>query len=69
MGSCTEPASTCVKKEKTGASGRSQMMMVIPFDSFFTVMRFSNEAMSWRESERAENKTDNNCLYGNTYRS
>src|SRR6202158_1036179 len=46
MGSCTEPASTCVKNENTGASGRSQMMMVRPLASFFTVVRFSNEARS-----------------------
>src|SRR5271169_990083 len=47
MGSCEEPASTRVKKEKTGASGRSQTMRVRPFGSFLTVMRFSNDATSW----------------------
>src|SRR4030088_950609 len=47
MGSCTEPASTRVKKEKTGASGRSQTRMVRPFGSFLTVIRFSKDAMSW----------------------
>src|SRR5271170_5919719 len=47
MGSCTEPASTCVKKENTGASGRSQMIMVRPLASFLTVVRFSKEARSW----------------------
>src|SRR5271165_4914723 len=36
-----------VKKEKTGASGRSQMRMVRPFGSFLTVMRFSKDATSW----------------------
>src|SRR5450631_4626952 len=46
MGSCTDPASTCVKNEKTGASGRSQMMTVSPLASFFTVVRFSNKATS-----------------------
>src|SRR5208337_3615327 len=46
-GSCAEPASTSVEKEKTGASGRSQRMSVRPFGSFFTVMRLSNEATSW----------------------
>src|SRR5579863_4294722 len=47
MGSCAEPASTSVKKEKTGASGRSQIRMVKPFGSVLTVMRFSKDATSW----------------------
>src|SRR5208282_3032521 len=51
MGSCVEPASTMVKKEKTGASGRSQMRMVRPFGSFLTVMRFSKDATSWAEAK------------------
>src|SRR5579864_8333385 len=46
MGSCAEPASTRVKKENTGASGRSQTSRVKPFGSFLTVMRFSNDATS-----------------------
>src|SRR5580704_4947984 len=46
MGSCADPASTSVKKENTGASGRSQMRRVSPLESFFTVMRFSKEATS-----------------------
>src|ERR1700689_3675654 len=46
MGSCEEPASTIVKKEKTGASGRSQITMVSPFGSFLTVMSFSKDATS-----------------------
>src|ERR1035438_6266317 len=46
MGSCTEPASTKVKKENTGASGRSQTIRVRPFSSFFTLMRFSKEVIS-----------------------
>ena len=46
MGSCAEPASTWVKNEKTGASGRSQMTTVSPLASFLTVMRFSKEATS-----------------------
>src|SRR4051794_34414159 len=47
IGSCTEPASTRVKKENTGASGRSQINTVRPFSNFLTVTRFSKEAMSW----------------------
>src|SRR5436309_1764426 len=47
MGSWVEPASTRVKNEKTGASGRSQMITVRPLGSFLTVTRFSNEATSW----------------------
>src|SRR5271157_5613131 len=63
MGSCTEPASTWVKKEKTGASGRSQMMMVRPFASFLTVVRFSKEARSWpRASEHRTKQTTTVCI-------
>src|ERR1700687_327343 len=63
MGSCTEPASTCVKNEKTGASGRSQMMMVSPLASFFTVVRFSNEARSWlRAIEHSTKQTAIVCI-------
>src|SRR6478752_5418646 len=46
MGSCTEPASTWVLKEKTGASGRSQITTVRPLSSFLTVIRFSKAARS-----------------------
>src|SRR5215471_12612918 len=45
-GSWAEPALTSVKKEKTGASGRSQIITVMPFANFLTVTRFSKEAMS-----------------------
>src|SRR4029077_11436423 len=63
MGSCTEPASTCVKNEKTGASARSQMMMVSPLASFFTVVRFSNEARSWlRAIEHSTKQTIIVCI-------
>src|SRR6476646_4355188 len=41
MGSCAEPAFTGVLKEKTGASGRSQITTVRPLSSFLTVIRFS----------------------------
>src|SRR5208337_2850029 len=63
MGSCTEPASTCVKNENTGASGRSQMMMVRPLASFFTVVRFSKEAKSWpRAIEHSTKQTTSVCI-------
>src|SRR6202171_6361024 len=63
IGSCTEPASTCVKKENTGASGRSQIMMVSPLASFFTVVRFSNEARSWpRASEHSTKQATIVCI-------
>src|ERR1700730_11508490 len=63
VGSCTEPASTCVKNENTGASGRSQMMMVRPLASFFTVVRFSNEARSWpKTSEHSTKQTTIVCI-------
>src|SRR5208282_1484529 len=63
MGSCTEPASTWVKKEKTGASGRSQMMMVRPLESFFTVVRFSKEDRSWlRASVHRTKQTITVCI-------
>src|SRR5208282_5140969 len=63
MGSCTEPASTWVKNENTGASGRSQMMMVSPLASFFTVVRFSKEAKSWpRASEHSTKQTAIVCI-------
>src|SRR6202521_6400469 len=63
MGSCTEPASTCVKNENTGASGRSQIMMVRPLASFFTVVRFSNEARSWpRATEHSTKQTTTVCI-------
>src|SRR5271169_3126838 len=56
IGSCTEPASTKVKKEKTGASGRSQIISVRPLGSFLTVMRFSKEATSWAAAMAASRK-------------
>src|SRR5580698_5309545 len=63
IGSCTEPASTCVKNENTGASGRSQMMMVSPLASFFTVVRFSNEARSCaRANEHKTKQTTIVCI-------
>ena len=46
MGSCTEPASTWVKNEKTGASGRSRITTVRPLGRVLTVMRFSKDATS-----------------------
>src|ERR1700721_1187955 len=56
-GSCAEPASTRVKKEKTGASGRSQIKRVSPLGSFLTVMRFSKDARSCAraQAERMRN--------------
>src|SRR5258708_38993164 len=63
IGSCTDPASTCVKNENTGASGRSQIMMVSSLASFFTVVRFSKEARSWpRASEHSTKQTTNVCI-------
>src|SRR5580700_6586380 len=56
IGSCTEPASTWVKNENTGASGRSQMMMVRPFASFLTVVRFSKEARSCAKASAHKTK-------------
>src|SRR5216684_9205600 len=58
MGSCVEPASTSVKKEKTGASGRWQIKMVRPFASFLTVMRFSKDATSFAAAS-ADNRRRN----------
>src|SRR4051812_32472311 len=57
IGSCTEPASTLVKNENTGAvSGRWQMTAVSPFASFLTVTRFSKEARSWaKQNEESSN--------------
>src|SRR5579864_975832 len=57
MGSCTEPASTWVLKEKTGAPGRSQMTTVSPLSNFLTVIRFSKAARSCATAmaERASN--------------
>src|ERR1035438_9286799 len=60
IGSCTDPASTCVKKENTGASRRSQTITVRPLASCFTVVRFSKEARSWlKESEQSTKQTTN----------
>src|SRR5438552_17105394 len=56
MGSCAEPASTRVKKEKTGASGRSQIRRVMPFGSFLTVMRFSKDATSCARAKAERRK-------------
>src|SRR5208282_2543859 len=62
IGSCTDPASTCVKNENTGASGRSQIMMVSPLPSFFTVVRFSKEArLCPRASEHSTKQTTIVC--------
>ena len=41
------PTSTWVKKETTGASGRSQTSTVSPFASVRTVIFFSKAARSW----------------------
>src|SRR5580700_7749957 len=57
IGSCAEPASTRVKKEKTGASGRSQMRIVRPFGNFLTVMRFSKDATSCAAAHAARTKS------------
>src|SRR5215467_13067143 len=56
MGSCTDPASTWVKKEKTGASGRSQITTVSPLSSFLMVVRFSNEARFWAKTREVTTK-------------
>src|SRR6266404_4112655 len=54
MGSCTEPASTLVKKEKTGAlPGRVHTIAVSPLGSFLTVTRFSNDDKSCAEAAAA----------------
>src|SRR5664279_2805993 len=45
-GSCAEPASTRVKNENTGASGRRQRMIVKPLGRAFTETRFSYDARS-----------------------
>src|SRR5208282_2197469 len=60
MGSWAEPASTNVKKEKTGASGRSQTRRVRPLSSFFTVMRFSKDATSWVAASVVRNRRNAN---------
>src|SRR5438094_162979 len=55
IGSWTEPVSTLVKNEKTGAvSGRWQTIAVRPFGSFLTVTRFSKEARSCAEQSAAK---------------
>src|SRR6516162_10788036 len=46
-GSCAEPVSTMVKKEKTGAPGRRRSTTVSPLGKVLTVTRFSNDAKSW----------------------
>src|SRR5580658_6470408 len=62
IGSCTEPTLTCVKKENTGASGRSQIMTVSPLASFLTVVRFSKELRSCpRASEQSTKHTRSVC--------
>ena len=48
------PTSTWVKKEKTGATGRSQTSTVSPFSSFLTVIFFSKDATSWADAQRTE---------------
>src|SRR5271157_4868828 len=45
-GSCAEPASTSVKNEKTGASGRRQRTIVSPLGRVFTETRFSYDDRS-----------------------
>src|ERR1700730_14711279 len=58
IGSCTDPASTCAPKEITGASGRSQILLVSPLANFFTAVRFSKEARSCpRASEHTTQQT------------
>src|SRR5947209_20528382 len=58
IGSCTDPTSTLVKNEKTGAlSGRRQTRAVSPFGSIFTVTRCSKEARSWAEQNVAKTRT------------
>src|SRR6266849_8076610 len=54
IGSCTEPVSTLVKNEKTGAvSGRRQMITVNPLGSVLTVTCFSKEVRSCAEQRAA----------------
>src|SRR5437016_11775582 len=58
MGSWTEPTSTFVKKEKTGAlSGRWQTTAVSPLGNFLTVTRFSNDARFWAKQVAARATT------------
>src|SRR5271157_4746741 len=45
-GSCAEPASTSVKKENTGASGRRHKTTVSPLGRVFTETRFSYDERS-----------------------
>src|SRR5258708_32456601 len=47
--SCAEPTLRAVANEKTGASGRSMMMMVRPLSSTLTVVFFSIDARSWAD--------------------
>src|SRR5208283_3741548 len=52
-GSCAEPASTSVKNEKTGASGRCHRTTVSPLGRVFTETRFSYEDKSCAASDIA----------------
>src|ERR1039458_6826300 len=52
-GSCAEPASTRVKNENTGASGRRQRTTVKPLGRVFTETRFSYDARSCATSGKA----------------
>src|SRR5271157_3995439 len=52
-GSCAEPASTSVKNENTGASGRRQRTIVSPLDRVFTETRFSYDDRSCAASGKA----------------
>src|ERR1017187_8482721 len=52
-GSCAEPASTRVKNENTGASGRRHRTIVKPLGRVFTETRFSYDARSCAASGKA----------------
>ena len=49
--SWAEPTSASVENEKTGAPGRSTMMNVQPLSSSWTVVRSSNDARSWADTD------------------
>jgi len=55
-GSWVEPMFTYVKKEKTGASGRSMIRMVSPFGSFLMEIRFSKDARSCATVTEVKNR-------------
>src|SRR5271157_1404275 len=52
-GSCAEPASTSVKNENTGASGRRHRTIVSPLGRVFTETRFSYDERSCAASGKA----------------